>query len=63
MEPIRCHQCKKEFDASLQVCPHCGAPYGAKGAHYPRLPGWMFMAIVILFLVLASIFFYSLMFM
>jgi len=63
MKPIVCHECSKEFDDDLQVCPHCGAPYGARGAHYPRVPGWMFMAILVLFLVLASIFAYSLVFM
>ncbi|MCF8724726.1 putative amidophosphoribosyltransferase [Nitrospina gracilis] len=58
---IQCHQCQKEFEDGFQICPYCGAPYGASGAHYPRVPNWMFGAILVLFAVLASILFYSLM--
>lgn len=63
MEMIQCHQCQKDFDGELQVCPHCGAPFGAKEVNYPRLPGWTFMAIVVLFVALTLLFMYSMFFM
>ena len=59
MEIIECQQCQKDFDGGLQVCPHCGAPYGARGGDYPRLPGWAFMAIIVLFVALILLFMYS----
>ncbi len=63
MEPIKCHQCQKEFEGDLQVCPHCGAPYGAQGVNYPRLPGWIATAMVVFFVSLILLFVYSMFFM